>query len=109
MVYLIVAIVAALAMAYYVVEFLRDYAKATGTMWEKALTASEESATMLWGKFVAFIGMGGTAAVSLSDYFNDPTLTDAIKAALKPEFVAPFVFLVAVVTIYARRRTLPKA
>lgn len=103
---LTVAIVLAVAIVYFVAEFLRDYAKATGTMWERALTASEESATMLWSKIVALIGMGAGSLVGLSDYLNNSTISDAIKAALQPEYVVPFVIFVAVITMYARKRTL---
>lgn len=107
MIALIIAVVAFIAMVYFISEFVKDYAKYEGTWWERALSASQESATILWSKFVALLGMGAGSLVSLSDYLNDPALTAAIKAALKPEYLVPFGIAVAVITIYVRKRTLP--
>lgn len=46
------------------------------------------------------------AAASAADYFNEPAIADAIKSVLKPEYVAAFTVFVAIVTIWARKRTL---
>lgn len=107
MIRLAVAVVMVLIALWLIVVFVRDYTVAIGTPWQRALTASRESATMLWGKIVMLVGLLSTGLVSAADYLNDPTLAEAIKAWLQPAYVTTFVMVVAMVTLFARMRTLP--
>lgn len=72
------------------------------------LSAFEGSLTILWGR-VAVLGsaLAGLALSGAGD-LADPTLAEAIKAAIPPELVPVFGIAVAWVSIWARRRTLGK-
>lgn len=105
MVSLILAIIALSVISYVVWTFTRDFTAAKGSTWQRALSAADDSATKLWAKFVMLVGATSTALSGAATYFNDPSLSDAIKNVLQPQYVGLFVLLVAAVTIWARNRT----
>ncbi len=104
---LLLFLIPAIAMAFIILTFVRDYIGAVGTPWARALTACRESATVLWSKFVLLIGFATTGLVQLADYLGDPGLADAIKGVLQPQYVGPFLLVVTFITLWARMRTLP--
>jgi hypothetical protein len=86
--------------------FVRDYARATGTPWQRMVAAGQESVTILWSKVLMLLGALSGLIVKAADYLGDTGLSTQLQALLKPEYVGAFVVLVAVITIYARKRTL---
>ena len=95
-----------LADIYAVGDFIVGYANATGTFWDRALTAGKGSATILWQRLVIFTSGLSALLVELATYFNVPQIDSAIQAVLKPQYIGFFTIAVAVVTEFARRRTL---
>jgi hypothetical protein len=94
------------ALLYVAVDFYRSYCAATGTVWQRLLAAGKSSATILWQRFVIAVAALSNGLVWLADVANAPAVSDAIKAALQPQYVAAFVVAVAIITELARRRTL---
>ena len=88
-------------------DAVKMYFSTTGTWWEKTIAAGRGSATIAWNRFVALCAAAAGILADGADYLNDPNLSAAIKAALQPQYVAGFVVLVTVITIWARKRTLP--
>lgn len=70
------------------------------------ITAFEGSATLAWSRLLAASSALVTAAAACADYLGAPGVSDAIKAMIRPEYVPLFGIVVALVTEWARRRTL---
>jgi hypothetical protein len=88
-------------------HMVRQYRKATGSTWERLLSAGKESATILWGKFCILLSGLIASLDSLADLLNMPELKTYIEMALgNPKAVAGVMLALSVVTIYARKRTL---
>ncbi len=83
-----------------------QYRASTATGWRRYLDAAEGSATILWQKFVIAVTALAGVLSQAADYFNDPSISSAIQSVLKPQYVAAFTIAVALVTIWARKRTL---
>jgi hypothetical protein len=84
----------------------KSYRASTKTGWHRYIDAAQGSVTILWSKFsMAVTALAGLIA-TLADYLGDPSIGQAIKSYLKPEYVAVFVVAVQVITIWARKRTL---
>lgn len=83
-----------------------QYRASSATGWHRYLDAAEGSATILWQKFVMVVSVAAGGLASIAEYFNEPSISSAIQAALKPQYVAAFMVFVAVITIWARKRTL---
>ena len=90
---------------YVVWTFSREYKEAQGTMWERALEASRDSATILWSKLliVGSVFVNGVAYLASA---LDAGTVEQIKVYLPVEYVTGFLVLVAIVTIVARLRSL---
>ncbi len=87
--------------------FVADYRAApAGSMWERALIASRESATILWTKLLAV----GTALFGIlvygADLIGDPQVSAAIKTVLTPEVLTWVSIAVTIITAAARLRSL---
>lgn len=95
--------------AFVLATFVRDFKAATGSLWERLLASAEDSATKLWAKALVLVSTAAGSLVFATDYVNDPQLSAMIKAALPPELLPIFGIVAAVVTIWARNRTLPKS
>lgn len=93
--------------AYVAVIFVMDFMGETGaTTWQRLLAAGKNSATILWARFTLMVSSLSGALVALASYLGEPSVGDAIKTALQPQYVLGFVILSAVITEWARRRTL---
>ncbi len=92
--------------AYVVYVVVSTFLKETGKPWERLLATAQHSATILWAKFTAVLGVIVGGLEYIADYVGQPEIAEAIKAAMQPKYVAVFVVFVAVVTIWARKRTL---
>ncbi len=93
--------------AYTAITFYIEYVKSTAvTTWAKFLDATKGSATILWSRFVIVIGSVAGFAGQAADALGEPSVSSAIQAALKPEYVAAFLVIVSLITIFARKRTL---
>lgn len=102
------AITLALAafVAYVVYVVVSTWIRETGSPWQRVLATAQHSATILWAKFTAVLAIIAGGLEYVADYLGTPEIGDAIKAAMKPQYVAAFMVLVAIVTIWARKRTL---
>ena len=94
------------ALAYTAWTLYSQYRASSSTGWQRYLDAATGSATILWQKFVIAISALAGLLSQTAEYFNEPSISNAIKSALKPEYVAAFMVFVAVITIWARKRTL---
>ena len=94
------------ALIYVVVDFVRSYRAAAGTVWQRLLATSRHSATILWQRFTIALAGFADALVWLADLLNAPGVAEPIKSVLQPQYVAVFVVTVAIVGELARRRTL---
>ena len=97
-----------LAFAGYVVfTFWREYRESTAPkVWNRLLKASRNSATILWQKFVILVAALGSSLGALAEMIDHPELKASIQAALKPEYVALFVITTALISWWARKRTM---
>jgi hypothetical protein len=97
------------AFIYVAVDFVRRYHAATGTVWQRLLATSRQSATILWQRFTIALAAFADALIWFADLLNAPGVADAIRSVLQPQYVAVFVVVLAIVSELARRRTLPVA
>lgn len=105
--YIVVDIVLAAIVGYFIYDFVVTFATSTGTIWQRLLATGKQSATILWQRFVVIVtGLSG-GLVMLADYLNAPGVGDAIKSVIQPQYVAVFVIAIALISEIARRRTLP--
>ena len=104
---LALGIVAALLLVFVVGEFAILYFTSARTgIWRKMLEAGKGSATILWARATMFLGALATVLVDLAGYLGAPGVADTIKAVLAPQYVGAFLVVVALVSEFARRRTL---
>ena len=71
-------------------------------MWNKIKAWFKHSMTIFWARLVAFAGALMAAGLNL---LNDPTIRDAIQAALQPRYIPYYVIAIGFITELARRRT----
>jgi len=102
----ILALAAVGLAAYIVTVFVMEYREARGSVWERLLEAARDSATILWQKFVIIVAAGGASLGQFTDLIDQPELKSGIQAAMKPEYVAAFTIAVALISWWARKRTL---
>jgi hypothetical protein len=106
MVTIIVAVALAGVAGFFISEFARDYIATTGSIGERLLAAGKGSATIVWSRFSAVVAALAGALSGLADWLNAPGVSEAIQSCLKPEWVALYVLGLALVSEFARRRTL---
>jgi NADPH-dependent ferric siderophore reductase len=106
---MIVSLVVAAIAAYFAFDFVRSYKTTVGSIWARSVAATKSSATILWARFsvVVTAAVGGLAY--LADLVNAPQVATAITTYLKPSVVAAIMVASAVLTEWARRRTLPSS
>jgi hypothetical protein len=104
--HLVIDLVLFAALVYVVVDFIRAYKSASGTVWQRLLATGRHSATILWQRFTIALAGFADALVWLADLLQAPGVAEPIKSVLQPQYVAVFVVAVAVVGELARRRTL---
>lgn len=95
-----------LAVGTYIVwTFSREYREAKGTMWERALEASRDSAIILWSKLV-IVGTVFVNGVAYLASALDVGTVEQIKVYLPVEYVTGFIVVVMIITIVARLRSM---
>jgi len=102
---ILITVIISIALAYIIYDFVSEYAKASGSTWERLISAGKGSATILWARFTFVIGALIDLLIQAADYLNIPGVSDAVKSYLSPQTVSLFVIFVAVVSEWARRRT----
>jgi hypothetical protein len=70
-------------------------------MWDKIKAWFKRSETIFWARLQMLIGATTAAVLALA---NDPTVSDAIKHVLKPEYIPYYVIGYGVLTELLRRR-----
>ena len=78
----------------------------TGTVWQRILGTANESATILWAKFVAAIAIIVGGMDYIADIIGAPEVKDAIQGVMNPKYVAGFLVAVALITVISRKRTM---
>jgi lysozyme len=96
----------ALLVAAAVVRIAVRYRASAGTTWQRIIHTAEGSATVLWAYVTAAGGFALQLAGQGADVLEMPGVKDQIQALLEPEWVGSFLFLVGMVTLLARLRTL---
>lgn len=91
---------------YVLLDIAQRAYSSTGTIWQRILSVGEQSATIAWQKFVILVTgiTGGMAWVA--DMLGDPSVGTAIQAAVKPQYAAIAALATALITVWARKRTL---
>ncbi len=98
---------AVIVAAWFVFDMVRLYSTAQGSTAQRLLSAGQGSLTIFVNRFIAIItAIAGALASFVTDYLNDPTLAGYIKAMLQPEYVAGFLVVCTMLSIWARKRTL---
>jgi hypothetical protein len=91
---------------YVVYDFIQHYLSYSGDRYTRFLYAFKSSYTLIWSRFVVFVGLAVNILVGLADYANLPGVGAAISNYLTPTTVSLLMVGIAVVTEFARRRTL---
>jgi hypothetical protein len=91
---------------YLIYLFVTDYMKEQGPVWQRLLVAGKNSATILWARFQLIVTTAVGAIATLASYLDAPGVGDAIKSAIKPEYVLVAAIIIPLVSEWARRRTL---
>lgn len=100
--HLIFAAVLLAVFVYVAVETYLTYKKTPGTsLW----TAFEGSMQLLWGQILVASGALIAFAAQIADYLNDPSVGDAIKSLVKPEYVPIAVLGVGIAVRWAHSRS----
>jgi len=86
--------------------FIVQYREAKGSAWERALEAARDSATILVQKITILISGIGSVAALFGEWFDIPGLKETVQSALRPEYVVAFVVVTALLSWFARKRTL---
>src|SRR5262245_9242828 len=77
-----------------IVNYLQ-FRAATGTIWQRLLAMAEQSAVILWNKFVILIGAVSALLIQLADYLGAPELSGPIQSVLSPKLVPFYVIGIA--------------
>lgn len=93
--------------AYFIYDFVVSYRAAAGTVWQRVLAAGDQSATIVWQRLIVIASGLSGAVVVVADYLNAPGVGDAIKSAVQPQYLVIYAIVMALISEFARRRTLP--
>jgi hypothetical protein len=88
--------------------FVHAWVTATGSFWQRTLTAGKDSATIVWAKVV--LVAGGFVAVldKAATLAGDPSLATQIQQYVTPQIVSYVMIGIMFVNVWARLRTLSK-
>jgi hypothetical protein len=89
-----------------VYSFAVEYRRSEATGFQRVLDAAKGSATILWSKFVVLVGALSSILMGAADTLNMPEIKMTIEKYLTPEHMALVLVGVAVITQWARQRTL---
>jgi hypothetical protein len=106
MLYTVIDLVIAAIAIYFAIDAYMAYKGAAGTMVQRMLAAGKQSATILWSRFVVMVTAMTGALAWVADMAGQPSIAQAIQAAVKPQYVAMVTVAIAVIAELARRRTL---
>ena len=102
-----VILLSVVALAIYIAfTFIREYSEAHGSTWDRLLEAARDSATILVQKITILISGIGSVAALFGEWFDIPGLKETVQSALRPEYVVAFVVVTALLSWFARKRTL---
>lgn len=93
-------------LAYVSYVIFSSWKNQTGTVWQRILGTANESATILWAKFVAAIAIIVGGMDYIADMVGSPEVKEAIQGVINPKYVAGFLLAVALITVIARKRTM---
>ena len=96
----------ALLAIYIAFTFIREYREARGSTWQRMLEAARDSATIMVQQITILISGIGSIAALLGEWLDMPGLKETVQSALKPEYVVGFIVITALVSWFARKRTL---
>lgn len=75
--------------------------------WRQALKhGGKRSATILWARCIAALGLMFEAVVQLADLLGAPGIQEHVTALLDPKYVPVYLIGIAMISEIARRRTL---
>jgi hypothetical protein len=87
-------------------QFTSDFLGQKGTVTDRLIAAGKDSLTIAWSRFTIIVTTGASALAEFATYLGDPEVSDVIRELLQPQYVAVFLIGSAVITEWARRRTL---
>lgn len=83
-----------------------NYAKATGTVWERAKAAFSGSVTVLWARAQAIsVGLIGFSA-DVAGWLSAPGIQPVAEQVFSPRALIAYALFIAIGSEFARRRTL---
>jgi hypothetical protein len=91
-----------------VVDAVRSWRGSTGTASQRLLAIGKQSATVLWARCTVLLATLADGLIQLADLVGSPAVAAAIQQYLAPSTVAAIMVAVAVISEWARRRTLRK-
>lgn len=74
-------------------------------MWTKTKSLFKNSMTILWARLQVLAGLVVALLLAIA---QDPNVTGAIEALLRPEFIPFYIIAIGLVTEIARRRTIAR-
>lgn len=93
--------------AYIVWNVYSQYRTASGTTWERLLSAARNSATMLWAKFVLFVSGFVANLDTIAGMLGGDDAKNFINSYISnPKEIAAIMASIALVSMWARLRTL---
>ena len=93
--------------AYMAFCVIHGYATATGTTWERLVTAFRGSASIFWARLNALSVAAIGATGELATLVGAPGVKEAIEPYLGPQYMTAYLLFVLIGAEIARRRTLP--
>jgi len=105
---LVINLVLFALLLFVVFDSIRAWRSSSGTLWQRLLAIGKQSATVLWSRFCILVAVLADALIQLADFVGSPGVAGAIQQYLKPSTVAAIMVAVAVISEWARRRTLNK-
>lgn len=81
---------------------------AEGSIWQRLVTAGEDSATMTWGYVQIMVGGLLDILVKIAGYLNLPELANFIQLPAFSQYTSIAFIVIGAITLLARMRTLFK-
>lgn len=106
---LIIASIFVIILIYFVVVMAYEFVTTSGTLWCRLLAAGKGSATKLWAGIVSIGASAIGVLASSAEVLNMPQVEAALREYAKPEWFAAISLVIMLITIWARRRTMPRS
>lgn len=91
---------------YVAYTLVTEYWRSTEKGFDRILAAAKGSATILWARFSAIVGAVAGLLIGVADYMQMPEVKEWITKWFTAEHTALVIVLIAIITEWARRRTL---